>query len=151
MLLNKHLFIIGVFAVIFDSSKRVLLCHRTDIDLWDLPSGAMEQGETPWEAALREVEEEVGLVVKIERLLGVYSRPDQNEVAFGFLCRVVGGSLRVSDEADCIQYFEPDKIPPNTNHEQVEALQDVVKEELQATLRRQPGPSPREVYFSKQF
>ncbi len=81
----------------------------------------------------------------------MYSRPDQNEVAFGFLCRVVGGSLRSSDEADCIQYFEADKIPPNTNHEQVEALQDVVKEELQATLRRQPGPSPREVYFSKQF
>ena len=150
-MLNKHLFIIGVFAVIFDSSKRVLLCHRTDIDLWNLPSGAMEQGETPWEAAVREVEEEVGLVVKIERLLGVYSRPDQNEVAFGFLCRVVGGSLRSSHEADCIQYFELDKIPPNTNHEQVEALQDVVNEELQATLRIQTGPSPREVYFSKQF
>ena len=150
-MLNKHLFIIGVFAVIFDSSKRVLLCHRTDIDLWDLPSGAMEQAETPWEAAVREVEEEVGLVVKIERLLGVYSRPDQNEVAFGFLCRVVGGSLRSSHEADCIQYFELDKIPPNTNHEQVEALQDVVNEELQATLRIQTGLSPREVYFSKQF
>ena len=101
MLLNTHLFIIGVFAVIFDSSKRVLLCHRTDIDLWDLPSGAMEQGETPWEAAVREI--------------------------------------------------EPDKIPPNTNHEQVEALEDVLNEELQATLRRQPEPSPREVYFSKQF
>ncbi len=111
----------------------------------------MEQAETPWEAAVREVEEEVGLVVKIERLLGVYSRPDQNEVAFGFLCRVVGGSLRSSHEADCIQYFELDKIPPNTNHEQVEALQDVVNEELQATLRIQTGPSPREVYFSKQF
>jgi ADP-ribose pyrophosphatase YjhB (NUDIX family) len=144
---NKHQFIIGVFAVIFDSAKRVLLCHRTDIDLWNLPSGALEQGETPWAAAVREVEEEVGLVVEIERLLGVYSRPDQNEVAFGFLCRVVEQTYKYSDEADDIQYFEIEKIPSNTNHEQVEALQDAIKEDLQASLKLQAGPSPREIYF----
>nr|WP_269635094.1 NUDIX domain-containing protein [Mastigocladopsis repens] len=139
----------GVFAVIFDSAKRVLLCHRTDMDLWNLPSGAMEEGETPWVAVVREVEEEVGLVIEVERLLGIYSRPDQNEVAFGFLCGVVGGSLRCSDEADSIEYFEIDQIPRNTNHEQVEALQDAAKQELQATLRLQTEPSPREVYFGK--
>ncbi|BAY43805.1 mutator MutT homolog [Scytonema sp. HK-05] len=148
-MLSKHLFIIGVFAVIFDSAQRVLLCHRTDIDLWNLPSGAMEEGETPWVAVAREVEEEVGLVVEVEQLLGVYSRPDQNEVAFGFVCRVVGGSLRCSDEADDVEYFELDQIPSNTNHEQVEALQDAAQEKFQTTLRLQAGLSPREVYFGK--
>lgn len=148
-MLSKHLFIIGVFAVIFDCAKRVLLCHTTDMNLWNLPSGAMEEGETPWVAVAREVEEEVGLVVEVERLLGVYLRPDQNEVAFGFLCRVVGGSLRCSDEADDVEYFELDQIPSNTNHEQVEALEDAAQEKLQTTLRLQAGPSPREVYFGK--
>jgi len=147
-LANQRLFIIGVFALILDSSKKVLLCHQTDMDLWNLPGGAMEQGETPWAAVKREVEEEVGLQVEVERLLGVYSRPSQGEVAFGFLCRVVGGSLMYTDEADCIQYFERNDLPSNTNYEQVEALQDVVIEEFQVALRLQAGLSPREMYFS---
>lgn len=144
---RQNLFIIGVFAVILDEFKRVLLCHRTDIDLWNLPGGAMEQGETPWAAAIREVEEEVGWQVEIERLLGVYSRPDQEEVALGFLCRVVGGNLMYTHEADCIQYFELDKLPSNTNHEHIDALQDLFLEERQVVLKLQPGVSPRERYF----
>lgn len=148
-LLRDHRFIIGVFAVILDASKQVLLCHRNDMNLWNLPGGAMEQGETPWEAVGREVEEEVGLRVAIEQLLGIYARPDQNEVAFGFLCRPVGSCLRCTDEADCVEYFGLGRIPENTNHEQIEALQDVTLQKPQTLLKRQAGPSPREVYFGK--
>ena len=41
---------IGVFAIILDDGGRVLLCHRRDQDLWNLPGGGLESGETPWEA-----------------------------------------------------------------------------------------------------
>ena len=146
---QKNLFIIGVFAVICDIPGKILLCHRTDMDLWNLPGGAMEVGETPWDAAMREVEEEVGLKVKVERLLGVYSRPDQNEVALGFICKVVGGNLKYTNEADRIEYFSPDKLPTNTNHEQLEAIQDFAQQHVQAKLRLQAGLSPRDIYFGK--
>ncbi|TAH29152.1 MAG: NUDIX domain-containing protein [Oscillatoriales cyanobacterium] len=55
---------IGAFAII-DSGGKVLLCHRTDRDAWNLPGGRVEAAETPWAAVVREVEEEVGLLVKV--------------------------------------------------------------------------------------
>jgi 8-oxo-dGTP pyrophosphatase MutT (NUDIX family) len=66
---------IGAFALIFDDTNRVLLCHRTDRDMWNLPGGRVESHESPWAAVAREVEEEVGLRVRVKRLLGVYSVP----------------------------------------------------------------------------
>ena len=68
------MFKIGVFAIIVDNQKRVLLGHRCDYNVWDLPGGGMESGETPWDCAVREVKEETGLDVQVTRLLGVYSR-----------------------------------------------------------------------------
>ena len=70
------MFTIGAFAVIFDDAGRVLLCHRRDIDMWNLPGGGMESGELPTEAVIREVTEETGLDVIVGRLIGVYGDPD---------------------------------------------------------------------------
>jgi ADP-ribose pyrophosphatase YjhB (NUDIX family) len=42
---RPHRLNIGVFAIIFDDKKRILFCHRTDRDLWNLPGGALEKGE----------------------------------------------------------------------------------------------------------
>ena len=54
------------FALIFDDRDRVLLCLRDDLNIWNLPGGGVELGESPWEAVVREVEEETGLEL-IER------------------------------------------------------------------------------------
>jgi ADP-ribose pyrophosphatase YjhB (NUDIX family) len=40
----KDMFSIGAFAIIFDEDGRVLLCHRRDMDLWNLPGGGMDAG-----------------------------------------------------------------------------------------------------------
>jgi ADP-ribose pyrophosphatase YjhB (NUDIX family) len=48
------MFTIGSFAIIFDKQDRVLLCHRRDMDLWNLPGGGMQSGELPNEAVIRE-------------------------------------------------------------------------------------------------
>lgn len=59
-------------ALIFDSSGRLLLLKPTYKGGWTLPGGQMEaNGETPWEACKREVQEETGLVVDTGRLLCV--------------------------------------------------------------------------------
>lgn len=106
------LFRIGAFAIVRDAEGSVLLGHRRDCDFWGLPGGGMEAGEAPWEAAVREVYEETGLTVEIERLVGVYSWPDDGEHIFSFTARAVSGSLATSDETRDVRFFTPDALPP---------------------------------------
>lgn len=107
---------IGCSAVIFDSKReKVLLTQRTDNGLWCLPSGGMESGESVSEACEREVFEETGLKVKVKRLIGVYSNPDQlviyNDgtkvfiVALSFEAEILEGELGLSDETTDFGYF----------------------------------------------
>src|SRR6266567_6257010 len=90
---SSPIFRIGVFALIFDDQGRVLLGHRRDIDWWNLPGGGMEAGETVDEAMIREVREETGLQVRVEQLVGVYSKPQKQEVVLTFRCAVIGGTI----------------------------------------------------------
>jgi len=140
-------FTIGVFGILLDEQRRVLLCHRRDFDLWNLPGGGLEANEAPWEGVTREVREETGLDVTVEYLAGVYSKPESDEVVFSFVCRVVGGALRLTDEADQVAYFVIEDIPANTSRKQVERIKDVL-DALRAgpqipTLKVQRGPSSR--------
>src|SRR5205823_14899647 len=90
-------FRIAASALIFDGN-RVLLAHRRDIDWWNLPGGGMEAGETVEQAIRREVLEETGLEVEVERLVGVYSKPQKNEVVLAMRCRVTSGRPQASEE-----------------------------------------------------
>jgi 8-oxo-dGTP diphosphatase len=64
-------FLIGAFVVIMGERGGTLLCLREDLDIWNLPGGRVERGESPWKAVVREVNEETGLEVEVERLAGV--------------------------------------------------------------------------------
>jgi mutator protein MutT len=128
---------IGAFAIILDVEGRVLLCHRTDRDAWNLPGGKVEQGESPWEAVIREVEEEVGIVVRVDRLIGIYSVPAKNDLVLNFRCSFVGGALRVSAEADAIQWFSRSEIPANTLPRQIERIADAYADPAKVCLKIQ--------------
>ena len=141
--MEKSLFIIGVFGIIFDDRQRVLLCHRRDYDLWNLPGGSMEKGESPWDGVLREVMEETGLKVEIIKLLGIYIKPDVNEIVFSFLCKPIAGKLTLNDEADKIEYFEIDKLPSNTSPKQVERIKDALKDNESVIFKTQTGKSTK--------
>ena len=63
-------------AVIFDPTReKVLLTRRSDNGRWCVPAGAMDPGESAEECCAREILEETGLVIRVVRLIGVYSSP----------------------------------------------------------------------------
>lgn len=93
---------------------KVLLTKREDFEVWCLPSGGVEEGESVAQAAIRETLEETGLVVELTGLVGVYSRvgviPDIHAVVF--TGKVVGGEIKtLPGETLEVKFFAPDEIP----------------------------------------
>src|SRR5438034_4763795 len=140
---SSPIFRIGVFALIFDNERRILLGHRRDIDWWNLPGGGMEAGETVDEALCREVREETGLEVEVERLVGVYSKPQKQEVVLTFLCQVIGGTLQSTEEIRESRYFAPDALPENTLPKHRQRIKDALLNQQRALIRAQRS-SPEE-------
>jgi ADP-ribose pyrophosphatase YjhB (NUDIX family) len=91
---------VGVDAALFDEHDRVLLVKRVDDESWGLVAGFVEPSESPEQTAVREVQEEVGLVVEVDQLVGVWSRQADYDghphgiVSVVYLCHAVGGTLR---------------------------------------------------------
>lgn len=110
----------AVSAIVTDESGQVLLQRRADNDLWSVPGGTVEAGESVLDALRREVLEETGLEIEPGRLVGVYSDPsyviayDDGEVrqqfSLAFACRPTGGALHVSAESVEVRWFAPETI-----------------------------------------
>jgi ADP-ribose pyrophosphatase YjhB (NUDIX family) len=94
--------------------KKILLTKREDFEVWCLPSGGVEDGESLAEAAIRETKEETGVDVELTRLVGVYSRlggmPDIHAVLYE--AKPIGGELRLQPgETIEVKYFAFDELP----------------------------------------
>jgi 8-oxo-dGTP pyrophosphatase MutT (NUDIX family) len=120
---SRHLLLPGVTAVVFDDQHRVLLGQRSDNGNWELIAGAMDPGEQPAEAAVREVYEETAVRAIAERVVSVLTQPphtypngDQCEyVDITFRCRAVGGEARVNDDESLqVGWYPLDDLPPIT-------------------------------------
>jgi ADP-ribose pyrophosphatase YjhB (NUDIX family) len=121
--------VVGSSAVVVDHAGRILLQRRSDSGNWALPGGTMDIGETFGESAIREVKEETGFDVRIERIIGIYSDPghvfayDDGEVRQEFniclACTIVGGELAVSSESTDVRFFALDEVQGLTMHESI--------------------------------
>lgn len=113
----------GIAVIIMDEQNRVLLQKRADVGKWGIPSGHVEPGETVAGAAVREVREETGLTIVLNRMIGIYSDPrsqvfhypDGRIVHFVTICfqaDVVGGRLSPDNpETLELRYFPIDRLP----------------------------------------
>jgi 8-oxo-dGTP diphosphatase len=109
-------------ALIQDAEGRWLFQRRKDFDVWGIPGGILEPGESPAACARREAFEETGLVVRPVRLTAVLSGPRHEilypngdrveQTTFYFECAIAGGSLRADGESAALEFFPPDRIPP---------------------------------------
>ncbi len=128
---------LAAFACIFDDAGRIFLSRRRDYDVWNLPGGGVHAGETPWEAAVREVREETGLSVAIERLTGVYQKPARQAFVFTFRCRVTGGRLQPTREAAEHHAFARDDLPEMLLPKHRERIADATAGRVEAVLKVQ--------------
>lgn len=83
-------------VVFSDGAGRVLLCEPTYKDYWEFPGGAVEAGESPKAAALREVREELGLEVVLGRVLVIDWVPPRPGRTEGVALLFDGGGLSSS-------------------------------------------------------
>ncbi|MEU3333754.1 NUDIX hydrolase [Streptomyces sp. NPDC006668] len=109
-------------ALFFDASGRVLMVEPTYKDYWDIPGGYVEVGESPLQAAVREVGEELGITPPLVRLLAVDWAPSDAE-GDKVLYLFDGGQLtpealaEVSlqpDEVKSFAFLAPDEITRRT-------------------------------------
>ena len=105
---------LGASAAVI-SSGEILLIKREDFEVWGLPGGSVEPGESVAQAAVREVHEETGLKVKLTRLVGIYSSPQwpngggHNVV---FAAEPESKDLKLS-EVEVVEagFFSPSQLP----------------------------------------
>jgi 8-oxo-dGTP pyrophosphatase MutT (NUDIX family) len=106
----------SVTIINYDDTGRILLVKHADTDLWVAPGGAIEPGETPADAAVREMWEETGLWIKPVRILGAYGGPEfvvryangdrTSYVMTIFEGRILAGELHSdADETADLAYF----------------------------------------------
>lgn len=112
--------VVAVTAFIPDKSGRLLMIRRTDNDLYAIPGGAQEIGETIVQTVVREVREETGILVDVTGLIGVYSDPEhviafadgevRQEFSLCFRARPIRGELRTSSESKEVLWVEPARL-----------------------------------------
>jgi ADP-ribose pyrophosphatase YjhB (NUDIX family) len=97
---------------------RVLLVRRVNVPergKWTLPAGFVDFDEDPRKAAKRECEEETGLTVRITGLEDVIygqEHPRGANIVIVYRAEIEAGDLHAYDDADAVDFFGPDELPP---------------------------------------
>ncbi|PGT77412.1 NUDIX hydrolase [Priestia megaterium] len=143
---KPHIIVPAVSAVIFHKEKGILLQERMDNGKWSLPGGTIEPGETVEIAIKREVKEETGFDIEIQKLLGVYSDPNhviayadgevRQQFSICFLGEIKDGSLAISHESKRVEFVpisELDKIDMHIT--QKIRIQDALTGKSEAFIR----------------
>ncbi len=104
----------SVAALLFTPDRtEVLLVQRRDVPVWVLPGGGIELGERAEQAALREMFEETGFQVNIERLVGTYTPINKlAKCTLVYEVTLVGGKQMLTDETRDIRFFPLNALPP---------------------------------------
>jgi 8-oxo-dGTP pyrophosphatase MutT (NUDIX family) len=108
-------------VTLFNETGRLLLAKHSDREIWTLPGGIIEPGESPADAALREIWEETGFLVELTSIFGVfggmdlvitYANGDRTAyVVTIFRGKIVGGKMRPDgEEISELRFFSAEEL-----------------------------------------
>jgi 8-oxo-dGTP pyrophosphatase MutT (NUDIX family) len=134
----------GVSALVFNDAGEVLLGRRSDNGRWAVIGGIVDPGEEPAAACRREVLEETGVEIAIDRISGVYLSPvvtyPNGDVAqyviTAFRCRTVAGEPRAADDESLeVRFFALNQLP------------DDLREDHELRILHASDPSDERAFF----
>jgi len=112
--------VVAVTAFVQDDQGRLLMIRRTDNDMFSIPGGAQDIGESIGHTVIREVKEETGIDVDPIDLIGVYSDPShiivytdgeiRQQFSICFRARPIGGTVQTSTESKEVLWVDPEYI-----------------------------------------
>ena len=138
----KHKYVIAGVPVIIQNSKGEILLGKRDkkpifySGYWGLPGGMIEYGERIEKAAKREIEEELGIEIKIiKKSKKFYEDFPNKKCAFHLIDiplygRIIKGIPKAKDETSEVGWFKPSKIEKMTlayNHEEILKGEGLIK------------------------
>lgn len=138
---------VDIRGVLLNEQGQILMVEeKLDPGKWSIPGGWADIGFTPSEVIKKEMKEETGLDVEVERILAVYDKkchPHPQEAFYTykivFLCRKISGELRNTFDIDDVKFFDIDNLPPLSEarivKSQIEQLYYLAKDDI------------RDVYF----
>jgi ADP-ribose pyrophosphatase YjhB (NUDIX family) len=136
---------IDVRAAVINDEGKILLVKEVMDKKWAMPGGWADVGDIPSEVAIRETKEESGYDVKPKKVIGVFDanrsgRPLEFFHAFKiiFLCDLLGGEAKTSDETEDVAFFSLDELPQlsqnRTNEKHINELKKHLKDDKCATF-----------------
>ena len=82
-------------------TEQVLMVHNKDVNSWSMPGGKVEEGETLEQAAIREVKEETGLLVKIKDIIAVnecfFDKKEEHAIFITFRAVIIEGNISIDN------------------------------------------------------
>lgn len=123
---EQLIFMPAVAGIIRNQQGEILFGRKHNEDNWGLIAGAIEMGETPAQAMIREALEETGLVIEPVKIIGVYGGQQQRftysnghqveYLTIVFECQIKSGQLNhINEEMADLKFFCEQAIPPIAN------------------------------------
>jgi len=131
--LNPERPVLATDGIILKNDKILLVKRAIEpfLGFWVLPGGHVDYGERVEEALLREIKEELGIKVKIKRLLRVYSGPKRDPryhiVSVVYLLEPTRGEISLDKEASEFKYFSLKKLPHKIGFDHKKIINNFLK------------------------
>ncbi|MFD5919075.1 NUDIX hydrolase [Kitasatospora sp. NPDC058201] len=130
---------VSVAGVVVREDGRVLAIRRADNGAWEPPGGVLELSEAVEDGVRREVFEETGIKVGVERLTGVYKNVTRGIVALVFRCRPEDGTARLSDESTAVDWLTPAEVSDRMAEVYAVRVLDALRDGAAPSIRDHDG------------
>lgn len=141
MRLTQDQFLVGTTGLVFNDKNEVLLFkHTYRQHQWGLPGGYMKATEHPSEGLDREIEEESGLIVSIDKEIKIRADRETARLDIAYVGTYMGGTFKPSNEVSDAKFFSFENLPLLPKSQLL-----MIKEALQIKVKQHLSPKTNQI------